>query len=115
MAEQTTQAAAVALLADKAALLGKTVADVRTANLDQDWLLLFTDGTGVVFHGTVSGGDPEVGIDAEPDDYTLVEFGLMDPAERDRRFAARQAAWRAQSEQAEREQYEKLKAKFGGK
>ena len=109
---------------DIAELAGKTIE--RCADIGDMLVLTFLDGTCVAIHSVAYGDDYSIGVPELGDIglwdkggvHALTSIGVITLSEQSEWLAARKAAdekVKARRETNEREEYERLKAKFEGK
>lgn len=91
---------------------GKTIARVARTWSDNQLAIVYADGTFSYLRACPNYDCDPVIEDTKPDDYEAKECGLIDDAEYKRRQDAIQAMRAIASAEAERKQYEALKAKF---
>jgi hypothetical protein len=97
---------------------GKTIEGV--AGLFQGRIILYTDGTFSHFEAADEYGSKRIlerryydtNSDVSVDE--LIKIGFWTQEECDQLYAEKQAKWQEDRERADRYNYEKLKAKFGG-
>lgn len=105
-------------ITDLSALAGKTVARATFINGCDELAVIFTDGTFLYVDIEFSYEDGELAIDGDVDFDDRQEMGIATEAEieADRIAGERKAAEAAASkERREREEFERLKAKFDKK
>ena len=93
-------------------LVGKTIAKAHEHSEDGPLILMFTDGSIAVCRAECCDEDRLVLLDNQVSDMELRDAYVIDQEEFSRRYNAEREADAAKYEAYEREQYERLKAKF---
>lgn len=94
-------------------IVGKTVAAIHSPGLADEWGIRFTDGTFTYISVRYAG--ESTWLEGEPEwdgNRFLLDLGVITQQEFDRREDERKERGRRLQEERDRQQYEKLKAKF---